>query len=337
MNPITRAMASLARGFLAYVESPNKLDEPEITPITYSAREATAIQPTAVEVWDNLNLQDMPGEKWQKLDVETRDVMISNLGRVKLFRTRKSGGEYIIVKPHVSKGAVFFQVAQKQPRNTVGRKLYTFSAPRAVLLAFVGEPEWAEKYPDALRRSLRSIVHKNQNPHDCNVDNLCWVSEEHADIIQRSFDYHNNKVAQESVEPQEPAPPSPPVKEWHDVPHFVGFYQVSAAGDVRSLDRYIHRYGAKRVTDENTPKYLTADKINENLKKSYRFVRGVNLKPIRQGGELTVVLCREGLSVPVPVARLLIETFHPHIKASYNYEYIDGDLNNCSIANLRLV
>lgn len=346
MNPIKRAMVSLARGFLAYVDRSSNEEVQDVS--RHEPAIHGAIIPRSmiekVNPWENLDTWDMAEEVWKTVEIVGREVFVSNMGRLKL---RSRGGNFVILKSKINASSMSHQIYPLKAGSE--NKPTQLLTSRLVLLTFLGEAQWAEKFPNIIERSTQLITYKNGDFRDCRLTNLAWISKAEAEKIYRrtlSNDKYLAKDAKETpveIEPVEPIvqpeliATSMDPNDWRDVPHFVGFYQVTAAGEVRSLDRYIHRYGKTRITPENTPRYLTAEKINEDLKKHYRFVRGVTLKPMRQAGELAVVLCRDGLSVPIPVARLLIETFHPQIKESYKYEYIDGNLSNCTLANLRLL
>jgi NUMOD4 motif len=62
---------------------------------------------------------------------------------------------------------------------------------------------------------------------------------------------------------------------WRDIPGWVGLYQASAGGDVRSLDRIVSHMQAGRVVNRHYP--------------------GVTLVPhSHPDGHLTVALCLHG-------------------------------------------
>ena len=160
----------------------------------------------------------------------------------------------------------------------------------------------------------------------------------------RSVRGKKKDVVKEAVQPELELPavtaePAPLKEEWRDVPEFVGFYQVSNMGEVRSLTRWVHRYGGRRL-DQHNPVYLTEEGIKKHNSKNYRLVHGRTLKPLSIEGKPGVKLCRDGVVLPLPIAQIVVESFYPERKAaglSYEYEHIDGDVNNCRLDNLRFI
>lgn len=361
MNMIMRGMASLARNFLAYVDS-DKSKEVE-----------RFIQPPI----DNYGAQDLlEKESWRSLNVLDRKVSISSEGRVKYMPERSGRSAYVITPP-VIKRAEHHSISHVIVATYKGKRYkITLSTAKLVLLKFKGEPSWAKRFPDVLQRSTSVVVYKNDDTSDCRISNIDWISEGRAERLNDAGRAHLNKLNEEGktmrgcnhlapitgdysyldtftrpdVDQSQmveavTVETSPPFAleaceqtEWRDVPHFEGFYQVSNLGVIRSLERYVHRFGGTRSDGE--PSMLTPENIKKYNAKNYRFVRGRELTPVRKDGELTVTLCRDGLKMPVAVAQVVVETFHPERKAkglSYSYEYIDGNMDNCKLNNLRFI
>ena len=364
MNPIISVLSNLARGFLAHVD---KVEAEKAFTAAATETKVYQVAPAAPAIaaakraayWEDVNIEDLPNETWASVDlIQGREVFLSNMGRLKaiMYKGRNTKGALKIVPARVTQSNVFHQVVGVINTDAGEvKKTMTLQTAKSVLSEFSGAPDWAKDCPNAYERSGRVVHYKNGNYKDCSLQNLSWASTQEAQAIEKgmldSIKFQKSKKEQAVAKLPEPpvaehiAAPFPdfPVEEakpdtedkWVDVDHFVGYYQIRKDGAVRSLDRYIHRYGARRL--EHEPVYLTSETIGKHDRKMYRLVRGVVLTPVRKDGELTVTLCRDGLTVPIPVAALLIETFASLPRGStYTYEYIDGDLSNCCLSNLRL-
>lgn len=374
MNPFMQALAEFARGFLAYIENQHQPVQQPPQENEQKYQEPPQQNTTVVEVpksivpqvshWENFSLNDIEGEQWHALNIPGREAYVSNKGRVKLQRIRGRKGS-IIVKTNADNGVRSCVISAK-----IDGKAFSCYVPLAkvVLLAFDTEKsnDFSKRFPNATARSANVCTHKNGDRNDCSIENLEWVSEEKlADIEYRilkkdkSLKLHGKKSGrvnhlaplsgewkalnkQPKTEPSAEIPQARPTRiteeEWRDVQHFVGFYQVSNLGNVRSLDRYVYRYGSKRMDPDN-PQYLTAEAIKNFDKKNYRFARGIVLKKnLRLHGEIAVSLSREGINIVAPVAQIMVEAFYPERAKegkTYTYEYVDGDANNCALDNLR--
>lgn len=103
------------------------------------------------------------------------------------------------------------------------------------------------------------------------------------------------------------------MEQWKDIPGYEGRYQVSDAGNVRSVDRTV------RAVAKNGREYL-------------RRVRGVVLKPGRSRGYLIVNLHPSGT---IAVHLLVAKAFIPQNAPEVNHK--DGIKANCAASNLEWV
>ena len=91
---------------------------------------------------------------------------------------------------------------------------------------------------------------------------------------------------------------------WKDIPNFIGLYQSSTFGRIRSL-----KFGKVRI-----------------------------LKPGKDiNGYLKVTLCKEGKQKQFFVHRLVWETFNGPIPEGYEINHINEDKTDCSLDNLNLL
>lgn len=112
---------------------------------------------------------------------------------------------------------------------------------------------------------------------------------------------------------KEPIPVNPSEEIWADVRDFVGYYQVSTCGRVRSLDRWIsHR---------------------NNL----MIKRGRVLRPSLAWFYLQVELWKDGVGVRHSVHRLVASTFVPNPNKSPQVNHKDGNKVNNNHLNLEWV
>lgn len=106
---------------------------------------------------------------------------------------------------------------------------------------------------------------------------------------------------------------------WKDIKGYEGEYQISSAGEVRSLDRIItqlNRYG----------KYIN------------RSVKGKTIKPIDNGnGYLIVGLRRNQDRKNFYIHRLMVEYFINEIPNGYVINHKDFNTYNNSLENLEIV
>lgn len=349
MNPILKAMANVARGFLNYVDEMNKpfVEQPK----------------TAVEIWKE--------EEWKDLQLPDRKVKISSFGRIQYYNARSSAWAFSSIQEKKDKQSfVNIAISNQEWREKLHSTVHYLLVAKLVLVAFKGEPTWAAQFPNVLRRSNAKdcVVYKDGNQHNCRIDNLEWSNNlsqlkeleatmksndksrerkneklnaiNHLAPLDRSY-YDAIKKPQKTLfVPDFPILEEPVSKEeWRDVPHFVGFYQVASSGKVRSLDRYVYRYGSSRMS-ENEPRYLTSETIKKYDRSNYRFARGIELKPVMIGGALCVTLCKDGISVPAPVSQIVLETFYPDREKdgfTYKHKHIDGNVRNCALSNLQFV
>jgi hypothetical protein len=95
---------------------------------------------------------------------------------------------------------------------------------------------------------------------------------------------------------------------WAPIADWVGFYEVSDAGEVRSLDRVV----------------------------GLRTIRGrVLRRRLKQSGYYSVLLCREGRRWDVKIHRLVAETLIGPRPAGMQTCHEDGDKGNNALSNLR--
>lgn len=100
---------------------------------------------------------------------------------------------------------------------------------------------------------------------------------------------------------------------WRDIPGYVGAYQVSDDGRVRSLHR------------------LLASSVNAGIRKPKTY-----LKPGRNNqGRLQVVLCANGEKKRFQVHRLVLLAFAGPCPSGFEACHNDGDHTNNRISNLR--
>lgn len=104
------------------------------------------------------------------------------------------------------------------------------------------------------------------------------------------------------------------VERWKDIVGFVGIYQVSDLGRVRSLDRVATRGKVKQPLRGK----ILSTKVSCNRKQPY----------------LTVVLCRNGRESTAYVHRLVARAFIPNPCRLREVNHKDTDKLNCKVGNL---
>lgn len=100
---------------------------------------------------------------------------------------------------------------------------------------------------------------------------------------------------------------------WKDIPDYTGLYQASNLGRIRSLDRYIMRYG------------------------HFRLIKGVVIKQRLQSNYYTVGLYKNGMVKRVLVHRVVWETFNGAIPKGMEINHIDENTSNNALSNLSLL
>ena len=102
---------------------------------------------------------------------------------------------------------------------------------------------------------------------------------------------------------------------WKDIPNYVGFYQISNLGNVRSLEREITR--------------------RDGLIKRFHSQR---LRPgIASNGYLTVSLSKNGIGTTYLIHRMIGDAFILNTKNKAEINHKDGNKLNNSISNLEWV
>lgn len=362
MNLVMKSLANLARHFLAYVEEKENdtyIPQQVAPQPTVLARSIQQAKPVLTDE-----------EQWFQLKMPSRQVWISNHGRLKMIggkgRGGRTRGKEIILqqKARDSEATLNCKIRDEIDGERVS---VVISTAKAVLMAFGQEPDWKDEYPLVYSRSTQSYIHKDGNRENCHINNLEWVDSRRAYALNESmmkicklddesiyhhlapfngdYTYLTSRIKNKLEPVIETAEPVKEVTEaveeeiWRDVPEFVGFYQVSNLGRVRSMTRYVHRYGAKRPNKED-PQYLTPEALESHDKRMYRIARGVILKPMTVDGVPGVTLCRDGVQMPVPISQVVVEAFYPERKAegkTYYHEHIDGDIKNNRLDNLRFI
>lgn len=102
----------------------------------------------------------MDEEIWKDIEGYEGLYMVSNLGRVKSLNYNRTGKEKILKPQKNSKGR--FQVSLCKNRKQVKRQVHSL-----VLESFVPNPD-----PE----NLTECNHKDENPENCIVSNLEWIS-----------------------------------------------------------------------------------------------------------------------------------------------------------------
>lgn len=361
MNLVMKSLANLARNFLAYVEEKDTVEQP----VSQLAQSVRPRMPKPVLP---------PTEQWYKLNIPGRDVWVSNQGQMKALRNRGTRSEILLARKN-NQHKDNCPVCEVTVRYEGKTRSLNINVAKTVLIAFGDRPEWADDFPLVYKKSTEAVIFKDGNKKNCRIENLEWASRERANRLNYSL--RNNlkhgksgmerdhlavftgdlsfmknhsvrgkkkDVVEEAAQPEIELPtasaePTPLKEEWRDVPEFVGFYQVSNMGEVRSLTRWVHRYGGQRL-DQHNPMYLTEEGIKKYDRKNYRLVRGRTLKPLTIEGKPGVNLCRDGVVLPLPIAQIVVESFYPERKAkglSFRYEHVDGDVSNNRLDNLRFI
>lgn len=97
---------------------------------------------------------------------------------------------------------------------------------------------------------------------------------------------------------------------WKPVKGYVGLYEVSNLGRVRSLDRYVNTMGGKRM------------------------IKGQIMKPRIRNKYLSVNLAKEGIKRDHAVHRLVAEAFIPNQENKPHVNHIDFNIHNNRVDNL---
>lgn len=102
---------------------------------------------------------------------------------------------------------------------------------------------------------------------------------------------------------------------WKDIHEYSGIYQVSNMGNIRSIDRIVTQYGHKQ-------NYT-------------RIMRGKAIKPrLQNGGYLIVWLCKNGISKPFTVHRIVAKHFINNEEQLTDINHMDGNKKNNKVENL---
>ena len=106
---------------------------------------------------------------------------------------------------------------------------------------------------------------------------------------------------------------------WKDIPNYVGLYQASNLGNIRSLDKFS----------------LTNNRFNKMKRK----VKGRILKPHlnKRTGYLQVILSNDKNKKIWLVHRLIALTFIPNLENKEQVNHIDGNKHNNNVENLEWV
>lgn len=110
---------------------------------------------------------------------------------------------------------------------------------------------------------------------------------------------------------------------WRDIPGYEGWYQVSTAGRVRSLDRGYLR--TERSGDAPPSTHMV-------------MLRGKLIQPTLYGSAV-VTLYRYGTGIKYRVSDIVAFTFLQDWfpgEGVEKVEYVDGDIRNCALYNLRI-
>lgn len=103
--------------------------------------------------------------------------------------------------------------------------------------------------------------------------------------------------------------------EWHDIPDYEGFYQITKDGRVRSLDR--------TVIDE------------KGFERKYR---GIELRAGKhKRGYIKFGLSKNGITKSCMLHRLIYRTFKGEIPEGYVIDHDDNDTTNNHLDNLKRV
>lgn len=112
-------------------------------------------------------------EIWKDIQGYESKYQISNLGNVKSLNYRKTGIPKLLTPKINKKGYMWVSLSDgKNPRP--------FLVHRLVAMAFLTNPN---NYPE--------VNHKDENPLNCNVDNLEWCT--HLYNVRYSFNLHKDR------------------------------------------------------------------------------------------------------------------------------------------------
>ena len=111
-----------------------------------------------MEIYKNLDLEDMAGEIWKDIEGFEKKYQISNMGRVKALNFKRSGKEKIMKQCLEKSGYLRITLS----KNNKQKK---YSVHRMTAMAFIPNIE-----------NKKEVNHKNTNTLDNRVENLEWAT-----------------------------------------------------------------------------------------------------------------------------------------------------------------